>query len=62
MDTCPQTTPEVEAAPTVLSCVMANLLRSVGEARKAGFGIAMGGVLNILLDPLFMFVLFPKRI
>ena len=46
--------------PTVLSNVMANLLRSVGESGKAGFGIAMGGVLNILLDPLFMFVLFPK--
>ena len=46
--------------PTVLSNVMANLLRSVGESGKAGFGIAMGGILNILLDPLFMFVLFPK--
>ena len=46
--------------PTVLSNVMANLLRSVGESGKAGFGIAMGGVLNIILDPLFMFVLFPK--
>ncbi len=46
--------------PTVLSNVMANLLRSVGESGKAGFGIAMGGVLNILLDPLVMFILFPK--
>ncbi len=46
--------------PTVLSNVMANLLRSVGESGKAGFGIAMGGILNILLDPLFMFVLFPR--
>ena len=46
--------------PTVLSNVMANLLRSVGESGKAGFGIAMGGVLNIILDPLFMFLLFPK--
>jgi len=46
--------------PTVLSNVMANLLRSVGESGKAGFGIAMGGILNIILDPLFMFVLFPK--
>lgn len=45
--------------PTVLSNVMANLLRSVGESNKAGFGIAMGGILNIILDPLFMFVLFP---
>ena len=46
--------------PTVLSNVMANLLRSVGESGKAGFGIAMGGVLNIILDPLFIFVLFPR--
>lgn len=45
--------------PTVLSNVMANLLRSVGESSKAGFGIAMGGILNIILDPLFMFMLFP---
>lgn len=46
--------------PTVLSNVMANLLRSVGASKEAGFGITMGGVLNIALDPLFMFVLFPK--
>ncbi len=46
--------------PTVLSNVMANLLRSVGESGKAGFGIAMGGILNIFLDPLFMFVLLPR--
>ena len=46
--------------PTVLSNVMANLLRSVGESGKAGFGIALGGILNIFLDPLFMFLLLPK--
>ena len=45
--------------PTVASNVMANLLRSTGESRRAGFGIAMGGCMNILLDPLFMFVLLP---
>ncbi|MBE5799063.1 MAG: cation transporter [Clostridiales bacterium] len=45
--------------PTVLSNVMANLLRSTGESRRAGFGIAMGGMINIVLDPLFMFVLLP---
>ena len=47
------------SVPTVLSNVMANLLRSTGESRRAGFGIAMGGCINILLDPLFMFVLLP---
>ena len=46
--------------PTVLSNVMSNLLRSVGESKKAGFGITMGGIINIVLDPLFMFVILPK--
>ncbi len=45
--------------PTVLSNTLSNLIRSVGYANQASFGIAMGGVLNILLDPLFMFVLLP---
>lgn len=45
--------------PTVLSNVFSNFLRSVGESKKAGFGITMGGIINILLDPLFMFVLLP---
>lgn len=46
--------------PTVLSNTLSTLLRSVGESGKAGFGITMGGLINIVLDPLFMFVLFPK--
>jgi putative MATE family efflux protein len=46
--------------PNVLCSVMAQLLRSTGESRRAGFGVAMGGLLNIALDPLFMFVLLPK--
>lgn len=46
--------------PTVLSNVMANLLRSTGASREAGFGIAMGGIINIVLDPLFMFLLLPR--
>ncbi len=45
--------------PTVLSNTLANLLRSVGESRRAGLGITMGGLINIGLDPLFMFVLLP---
>lgn len=47
------------ALPTVMSLTMSNLLRSVGYAKQAGFGVSMGGLLNIALDPLFMFVLFP---
>ncbi len=49
----------IGALPTVLSVVAASLLRSVGYAREAAFGLGMGGVLNIALDPLFMFVLLP---
>ncbi len=49
----------IGALPTVLSIVAASLLRSVGYAREAAFGLGMGGVLNIALDPLFMFVLLP---
>ena len=45
--------------PTVLSNVLANLIRSVGRSRTASAGIILGGVLNIALDPLFMFVLMP---
>ncbi len=47
------------AVPTVLSNILSTLMRSVGESKKAGFGIALGGVINIALDPLFMFVLLP---
>ena len=43
--------------PTVLSNVLSNLIRSVGRSREAGAGIILGGLLNIGLDPLFMFVL-----
>ncbi len=46
--------------PTVLANTMATLLRSAGYSREAGFGISMGGLINIALDPLFMFVLLPS--
>ena len=46
--------------PTVLSNVLSNLIRSIGKSRQAGVGIILGGVLNIVLDPLFMFVLMPE--
>lgn len=48
------------AIPTILSNVLASMLRSIGESAKASFGITLGGVLNIILDPVFMFLVFPK--
>lgn len=47
----------VGGIPSTLSMTMAQLLRSEGYAKKASFGLGMGGVLNILLDPVFMFVI-----
>ena len=45
--------------PTVLSSTMSAMLRNVGCSKEAGFGIGLGGVLNIVLDPIFMFILLP---
>lgn len=46
--------------PTVLSAVLAHLIRSTGQAKIASYGITLGAVLNMVLDPLFMFVLLPE--
>ncbi len=41
--------------PTMLSMTLGHLLRSEGHARHASAGMMFGGILNIILDPLFMF-------
>lgn len=46
--------------PIVDSLVAAHILRNVGYAKKASFGLSLGAVLNMSLDPLFMFVLLPE--
>lgn len=45
----------VGAVPTVMNAEFAHLIRSEGYSRQAGFGVALGGILNIALDPLFIF-------
>ncbi len=45
---------------TSLNSLLAHLLRSEGHSAQAGLGVAMGGILNIALDPLFMLVIMPK--
>ncbi len=42
---------------TVISNVLSHLIRSEGHGFKSGMGIILGGILNIILDPLFMFVI-----
>ena len=50
----------IGAVPTILAMTLSNFLRSTGYSKQAGFGISMGGIINIFLDPLFMFVLMPQ--
>ena len=45
----------VGALPTVMNAELARLIRADGYSKPAGFGVALGGVLNILLDPVFIF-------
>ncbi len=47
----------VGAVPTVLNATLAHLIRAEGYSRQASFGVALGGILNILLDPLFISIL-----
>ena len=45
--------------PTILSSTMSHMLRNIGYSKEASFGLGMGGILNVILDPIFMFVLLP---
>lgn len=40
--------------PTILNTMLSNLVRAEGNAFFASLGVSMGGVLNIILDPLFV--------
>ena len=46
--------------PAILSAALAHLLRNAGFSSQASIGLSGGGILNVFLDPLFMFVLLPK--
>lgn len=41
--------------PMVLNQVLANIVRAQGWARTASIGMSVGGILNVALDPLFIF-------
>ena len=45
----------VGAIPTVLNAALAHLVRAEGYSGQASFGVALGGGLNIILDPIFIF-------
>ena len=43
--------------PTVLSACFAHLVRAEGYSKEASIGIAMGCILNVIFDPIFIFAL-----
>lgn len=45
----------IGALPTVMNPALAHLIRSEGYSRQASFGVAFGGILNMILDPLFIY-------
>ena len=49
----------IGSLPSVLSMTLAHLLRNAGFSAQASIGLSAGGVLNMILDPLFMFVILP---
>ena len=46
----------IGAVPTVLNAALAHLVRAEGYSAQASFGIGLGVGLNIVFDPLFIFV------
>lgn len=50
----------IGSIPTILNNVFGHLVRAVGASKEASIGMGIGGLLNIILDPLFMFVILPK--
>lgn len=47
----------IGGVPTVLNLVLANIVRAEGKANAASIGTAVGGILNIILDPVFIFAM-----
>lgn len=41
--------------PTVGELSLGHLVRSVGKTKEAGIGLTIGGIMNIILDPIFIF-------
>lgn len=45
----------VGGLPTSMNMVLAHLIRAEGQSRRASFGMSLGGVLNVVLDPIFIY-------
>ncbi|MCX7026792.1 MAG: MATE family efflux transporter, partial [Spirochaetes bacterium] len=47
----------IGSVPTVLGMLFGHIVRSEGGAKQASIGMSIGGILNIVLDPIFIFPL-----
>lgn len=47
----------IGSVPTVISSCLAHLIRAEGYSKESSFGVALGGILNIILDPILIFPL-----
>lgn len=45
----------IGGVPTVLNACLAHLVRAEGYSKEASIGLALGGIANIILDPIFIF-------
>ncbi|MBR6744692.1 MAG: MATE family efflux transporter, partial [Clostridia bacterium] len=45
----------IGGVPTVLNACLAHLVRAEGYSKEASFGLALGGIVNIILDPILIF-------
>ena len=47
----------IGGVPTVLNACLAHLVRAEGYSKEASVGLALGGIMNIILDPILIFTL-----
>lgn len=45
---------------TAVNTLLSHIIRAYGCSVQASIGVALGGILNIILDPIFMFVILPS--
>ena len=45
----------IGGVPTVLNACLAHLVRAEGYSKESSIGLALGGIINIILDPFFIF-------
>ena len=50
----------IGGAFTSMNALLSHLIRAEGRSFQASLGVALGGILNVALDPLFMFVILPS--